>query len=626
MSSSAWTGSILLALGSLFDKTWSYGPFVSPSLDASPFVNNPIPQGQDEFPEATVSLTTQEEQDVPHPIAPTNISAPNAQNPIQAMHNAGKQHSPQIPPHPLPTPVNPLKVRELFHSHPDAQYLSDGFSKGFLLHFDGEESSFTAHNSFSAKANPQVVRNKINQELALNRIAGPFEHPPFPHFKSSPLALREKQQPGKFRLLHNLSYPYDSTAVNSNISKEHSTVKYQTLRDAISLILKNSPQAYIAKSDIADAFRLIPLHPSQYHLTGFFFEGFYYDRCLPMGCSSSCQIFETFSSAIKWVLQTKLAVPNVVKVLDDFFFVGKTEADCRHALDQFTKLCSELGVPLAPHKTVGPTTSLTFLGVELDSFEMQARLPLEKLQTYTRDLQELLTHKKVTLRNLKSTIGKLEFSTAVIPSGKPFLRRLHDLTIGVSKPFYFVRLTNAVKLDLTTWLSFLENYNGRTLLSFRPIQSSNSLHLYSDASKAGFGATYGSKWIQSTWPNSWTSLNIAVLELFPIYVLTSMFAQHLTNTSVIFHCDNQAVVEILNKQSSKCPKLMSIIRPFVLVLLHNNISFRAEHIPGLQNNLCDAISRLQVSPQLLARHRMQPNPMKIPAHLLPDNFTLTSSS
>ena len=126
----------------------------------------------------------------------------------------------------------------------------------------------------------------------------------------------------------------------------------------------------------------------------------------------------------------------MVKVLDDFFFVGKTQAECRHALDQFTKLCADLGVPLAPHKTVGPTTVLTFLGVELDTIQMQARLPLDKLHTYTSDLEELLQHKKVTLRHLKSTIGKLEFSTAVIPSGKPFLRRLHDLTIGVSKPFF----------------------------------------------------------------------------------------------------------------------------------------------------------------------------------------------
>ena len=53
-----------------------------------------------------------------------------------------------------------------------------------MLHFDGKESSFTAPNSHSATANPQIVRNKIQQELQLHRIVGPFEHPPFQILKA----------------------------------------------------------------------------------------------------------------------------------------------------------------------------------------------------------------------------------------------------------------------------------------------------------------------------------------------------------------------------------------------------------------------------------------------------------
>ena len=42
-------------------------------------------------------------------------------------------------------------------------------------------------------------------------------------------------------------------------------------------------------------------------------------------------------------------------------------------------LCAKIGVPLAPGKTVGPTTALQFLGVTLDSVSMEARLPEDKL-------------------------------------------------------------------------------------------------------------------------------------------------------------------------------------------------------------------------------------------------------
>ena len=97
------------------------------------------------------------------------------------------------------------------------------------------------------------------------------------------MAIREKREPGTFRFLHNLSYPYNQDAVNFNIPKESSTVQYAKLQDAIKLIQECGQGCYMAKSDIADAFRFIPLHPSQYHLTGFQCQGkYYYDKCLPI--------------------------------------------------------------------------------------------------------------------------------------------------------------------------------------------------------------------------------------------------------------------------------------------------------------------------------------------------------
>ena len=59
--------------------------------------------------------------------------------------------------------------------------------------------------------------------------------------------------------------------MNLNISHENSTVTYANIQDAMKSIQIFSPKAFMAKSDIANVFRLIPLHPSQYHLTGFFF-------------------------------------------------------------------------------------------------------------------------------------------------------------------------------------------------------------------------------------------------------------------------------------------------------------------------------------------------------------------
>ena len=90
--------------------------------------------------------------------------------------------------------------------------------------------------------------------------------------------------------------------MNDGIPRELSTVHYATVDDAISLIKKSGRDRALAKTDIKSAFRIIPVYPSDYQLLGFQWKGnWYVDRSLPMGCSSSCRIFEEFSSSLEWI-------------------------------------------------------------------------------------------------------------------------------------------------------------------------------------------------------------------------------------------------------------------------------------------------------------------------------------
>jgi len=95
----------------------------------------------------------------------------------------------------------------------------------------------------------------------------------------------------------------------------------------------------MAKTDIEKAFRLIPVSKT-YHLLGFTHEGkFYYDKCLPMGLSHSCYLFEPFSSAVEWIVQTKLNIQGCVHILDDFMFLAPNSyALCLDALTSFKPL------------------------------------------------------------------------------------------------------------------------------------------------------------------------------------------------------------------------------------------------------------------------------------------------
>ena len=95
----------------------------------------------------------------------------------------------------------------------------------------------------------------------------------------------------------------------------------------------------------------------------------------------------------------------------------------------------------------------------------------------------------------------------------------------------------------------------------------------------------------------------------------------MTNSNVLFLCDNEAVVEIVQKQSTKDPNNMRIMRALILMIIKFNISLSAKHVPGKNNVLCDRISRFQVTPQLLAEHNMDSKATSIPSYLLPKSFT-----
>ena len=341
-----------------------------------------------------------------------------------------------------------------------------------------------------------------------------------------------------------------------------------------------------------------------------------------MGARSACKIFEKISDCLKHIMSTHYKVPLIVKVLDDFLFIAESSSDCRYGLECFKHLCKRTGIPLAHHKTVGPTHELDFLGIQINTTTATASLPSDKLVNYLEVVSHLADAASCSLRELKSLIGKLQFACTIIPSGRCFIRRLHDLTIGKTKPNTVIVLPLWAKEDLQLWKSFLTTFNGRALYNFVWKGTSDDLHLYSDSSKSGFGGVYGSHFIQGKFPENWRCLNIATLELYPIYALMYIFRSSSANSQIIFHCDNEAVVSIINNKTSKDPRLMRLLRPLILVLMEYNIIFKCVHIPGTANIICDFLSRSQVDSNFLSRHNLDLIPTPLPPQICPGNFSL----
>ena len=141
-----------------------------------------------------------------------------------------------------------------------------------------------------------------------------------------------------------------------------------------------------------------------------------------MGCSSSRQIFERFSSGLHWIGQQLMPNGLMFHILDEFLIDAQTQFECDQYLSKFLSVCQDIGIPMAPEKTVGPSTNITFLGIELDTVAQEARLSLDKLERCQELIQDFLRRKKVSLREIQSLCGLLNFACQI--PGRPFLRRL----------------------------------------------------------------------------------------------------------------------------------------------------------------------------------------------------------
>ena len=502
-------------------------------------------------------------------------------------------------------------------------YLIDGFTNGFRLHFEGTRDSQDSHNLKSALDNPEIVKGKLESELKAGRIAGPFMSPPNPNLKISPLGVVPKRQEGEFRMIHHLSHPRASgLSVNDGIPKEFTAVTYAGIEDAIAIIKQLGRGCYLSKTDIKSAFRILPVHPDDYSLLGFSWDRrFYYDRCVPMGCSSSCAIFESFSSALEWIATQKLGCHGVVHILDDFLFIEKTQKLCNESLNKFLDFCSEVGIPIAIEKTYQPNTVMDFVGITLDSQRMEARLPLDKIAKCHSLIDEFLNRKSCKKREMESLAGYLNFTCSVVLPGRAFLRRLISSTIGVKEPYHYIKITSEMKSDLQLWKTFVNTFNGKSMFLQDRFLTSDVISLYTDAAASlGYGAVYGSYWFYGEFPPHCRNLNITLLELYPIVLAINVWGHLWKNHCVRFYTDNLALVYILNRNTSKDKDIMRLVRCLVLACLRYNVLFQSAHVSGSKNVLADTLSRLQVQEFQRLSPTSRRSPTVIPATLLPVNF------
>ncbi len=351
-----------------------------------------------------------------------------------------------------------------------------------------------ASSKQSALTEPETVDILIKKEIDANFMIGPFSVPPFNIFRVSPIGIATRKFSGKKRLIIDLSSPYNSPfpSINSLIPLEEFSLHYHDIDQAITLIKTAGRGAWLVKIDITSAFKIMPIHPDFWHLFGIHWqENLYFSVRLTFGCRSSPKIFDMLSEAICWILSNNYDVPYLVHLLDDFLIISPPDSIPAAHLSTTQTFFSELGIPLTQDKTAGPSTSIEFLGINLDSQKFQASLPKEKIDRTILVASTLLANPSCSKRELLSILGHLNFAMRIIPQGRPFVSHLLSLASSAHALEDQITLTVSCCDELNLWISFLKQWNGLSFFYNNLISSPADIQLFTDAAPSvGFGGFY----------------------------------------------------------------------------------------------------------------------------------------
>ena len=151
--------------------------------------------------------------------------------------------------------------------------LVQGLTGGFDLGIPLIQCTYAPLNHPSVASLFDVYSNIVDNEFTAGRYIGPVSRVQLEAvlgpFQSSPLSLVPKtSKPGKYRAVHNFSYPHqpspDAASINEQINSDDFPCTWGTFATVALIIARLPPGSQASVRDVAEAYRTIPAKSAQW--------------------------------------------------------------------------------------------------------------------------------------------------------------------------------------------------------------------------------------------------------------------------------------------------------------------------------------------------------------------------
>lgn len=349
--------------------------------------------------------------------------------------------------------VTPIHVNALEHysiSHPNQAFVQsvirmmrDGGWPWAVIPDEFPLTHDEAMPTPSKQEEAQFLRDQRDVELAKSRYSRGFAELR-PGMYVMPIHVVPKDNNTTFRLVTNHSKePY---SLNSMVDKAAmGKVPLDNMRALAEDLLRaraNHPDVPLVcwKADVAEAYRLIPMHPFwQIKQVERIDDVNYVNRCNVFGGTASQALFIAFMALVGWIAVNVFGIPGINEYSDDHFGVC-----CEDDLKEYkpynrsyptphTKLLELWDILGVPHKEkkqlFGPV--LTIIGILVDPNALTFTLPQEALAELIAELDSWVTQqseiakKGAPLYVWQRLAGWLNWAFNVFPLLRPCLSNVY---------------------------------------------------------------------------------------------------------------------------------------------------------------------------------------------------------
>ena len=146
--------------------------------------------------------------------------------------------------------------------------------------------------------------------------------------------------------------------------------------------------------------------------------------------------------------------------------------------------------------------------------------------------------------------------------------------------------------DIEWWLHVAKSWNRKSMFLDDLWYSSEKLQLETDASDMAGAGFYNKHWFVKNWSPEERSNDIAWRELYSITLACRIWGKDFHSKRILILCDNESIVMSVNKGYSKNKNIMKLIRALYTTAVLFNFDCRLYYISSIDNELADALSRL----------------------------------